>query len=73
MIVVTHSFVEVIISKSLGKTAQLQCTVLLGKHTGALVGSSLTWDATQERQKLRGRKSIKVSHAIEKAGAGSFC
>lgn len=59
MIVDKCSFVEVIISKSLGKTVQLQCTIPLGKLSGALVGSALTQNATQERQKLRGRKSIK--------------
>lgn len=58
-IVVKCSFVEVIISKSLGKTVQLQCTVPLGKLSDALTGSALTRDATQESQKLSGRKSIK--------------
>lgn len=53
-IVVKCGFVEVIISKFLGKTVQLQCTVPLGKLSGAL-----TRDATQESQKLSGRKSIK--------------
>ena len=38
VIVLKCSFVEVIISKSLGKTVQLQCTISL---SGASVGSAL--------------------------------
>lgn len=59
VIVVKHSFVEVIVSKTLGKTVQLQCTVSLGKPSGALIGSVVIQDATHERQMFRGCKSVK--------------